>query len=282
MKKLIFVSGAGRGIGQAIALKLSQNNDYIVSGCARTGGDLEKTKSLSGGKVRTTILDVTDFKTVEAWVNGEISGTKATPWGLVTAAGVYGPIGPFVENSFEEWKKATEINVFGTALLVKIFSQKLISGKNEGRIVLLSGGGATQPQPNFSSYGACKAAVVRFGETMAHELKDFKITVNSVAPGAVNTKFTEDLLKAGPGKVGKETYEKVLKQKESGGTSPDKAASLCEYLLSEKSKNITGRLISAVWDNWQSLHEKADELSPSDIYTLRRIIPEDRQKDFSK
>jgi len=282
VKKLIFVSGAGKGIGQAIALKLSEENDYIVCGCARTPSDLEKTKSLSSGKIRTTTLDVTDQKAVEAWLSSEISGTKAEPWGLVTAAGIYGPIGPLVENSFEEWKKATEINVFGTVLLVKLFAQKLIAGKFEGRIVLLSGGGATQPQPNFSSYSTCKAAVVRFGETMAHELRDFKITVNSLAPGAVNTKFTEDLLKAGPAKVGKETYEKVLKQKESGGTSPDKAASLCVYLLSEKAKNITGRLISAVWDNWQNLHAKERDLAGSDIYTLRRIIPEDRQKDFSK
>jgi NAD(P)-dependent dehydrogenase (short-subunit alcohol dehydrogenase family) len=282
MKKLIFISGAGRGIGQAIALKLSENTDYIVCGCARTSSDLEKTESLSNEKIRTQVLDVTDSKGVENWITKEISQTKAAPWGLITAAGVYGPIGPFVENSFEDWKKATEINVFGTALLVKFFTQKLITAKLEGRVILLSGGGATQPQPNFSSYGACKAAVVRFGETIAHELKSFNITVNSVAPGAVNTKFTEDLLKAGPDKVGNETYEKVLKQKESGGTSPDKAASLCSYLLSEKAKNITGRLISAVWDNWENLHEKALELSKSDIYTLRRIIPEDRQKDFSK
>ena len=261
---------------------LADEKEYIVCGCSRTLAELEKTKTLSNGKLRVTTLDVTNFKAVEAWLNDEISQTKATPWGLVTAAGIYGPIGPFVENSFDDWKKAVEINVFGTALLVKLFAQKLISKNLEGRIVLLSGGGATQPQPNFSSYGACKASVVRFGETMAHELKEHKITVNSVAPGAVNTKFTEDLLKAGPDKVGVETYEKVLKQKESGGTSPDKAAALCTYLLSEKAKNITGRLISAVWDPWATLHAKADELSKTDIYTLRRIIPEDRNKDFSK
>jgi len=281
VKKLVFVSGAGRGIGQAIALKLSEDPNYVVSGGSRSLGDLENTKHLSKGKVRTSTVDVSKIDSVTKWVEAEISQVGASPWGLVTAAGVYGPIGPFIENSFEEWKHALEINLFGTAYLAKIFAEKLISRKLSGRIVLLSGGGATQPQPNFSSYGACKSAVVRFGETLAHELLEYKITVNSVAPGAVNTKFTEDLLRAGPQKVGQETYAKVLKQKESGGTSPDKAASLCSYLLSERASEITGRLISAVWDPWQNLHEHTSELNQSDIYTLRRIIPEDRKKDFN-
>jgi len=281
MTKLVYVTGAGRGIGQAIALKLSELN-YLVSGCSRTLSQLNETRKLSGGKIRVTALDVTDPVATAHWMDDEQKATGSIPYGLVTAAGVAGPIGPFVDNSFDDWKKAIEINVFGTALFVKLFAQKLISEKLEGRIVLLSGGGATQPQANFSSYGASKAGVVRFGETMAYELKDHKITVNSVAPGAVNTKFTEDLLKAGPEKAGKETYERVLRQKESGGISSDKAASLTAYLLSEKAKNITGRLISAVWDPWPTLHERADELSKTDIYTLRRIVPEDREVDFSE
>lgn len=279
--KLVFVSGSGRGIGQAIAIKLTQQG-FQVSGCARTSSQLDKTKELCSGKFRGTILDVSDEKAVTEWIKTEEKAVKATPWGLVTAAGVYGPIGPFVDNDWTEWKKALEINLCGTAFMVKTFAKLLLAKKLTGRIALLSGGGATQPQPSFSSYGACKAAVVRFGETMAYELKENKITVNCIAPGAVNTKFTDDLLKAGPDKVGQETYEKVKKQRESGGTSPEKAADLAAYLMSEDAGAITGRLISAVWDPWSTLHTKSGELSKSDIYTLRRIVPEDRGKDWTK
>jgi NAD(P)-dependent dehydrogenase (short-subunit alcohol dehydrogenase family) len=127
--------------------------------------------------------------------------------------------------------------------------------------------------PHFSNYCASKAAVVRFGETIAHEFAPHQITVNSIAPGAVNTKLTEELLKAGPEKAGKNMYEKALQQKESGGTSPDKAADLTSYLLSDQASGITAKLLSAVWDPWPTLHLNTKTLSQSDTYTLRRVVP---------
>lgn len=281
MKKLIFVTGAGRGIGQAIALRLVKE-EFVIAGCSRTLSQLEETKSLSGNKVRISPVDVTDENSVALWIDHEIRETGAEPWGLVSAAGVYGPIGLFTDNSWEEWKDAVEINLFGTALITRLFAKKLMTLKKPGRIVLLSGGGATQPQPRFSSYAASKAAVVRLGETLAHELKPFHITVNSIAPGAVLTKLTEDLIKAGPEKAGKDAYEKALKQREGASAPPEKAAELTAYLLSEKTASITGRLLSAIWDPWATLHETAQHLDKTDIYTLRRIVPEDREKSTAK
>ncbi|MBI3544935.1 MAG: SDR family oxidoreductase, partial [Deltaproteobacteria bacterium] len=116
-------------------------------------------------------------------------------------------------------------------------------------------------------------AVVRFGETLACELEDHGITVNSVAPGAVNTAITDAILKAGPQKSGKALYEKTLKQKESGGTPPGKAAALVSYLMSDLSAPVNGRLISAVWDDWACLHENRDVLDRKDLLTLRRMVP---------
>ncbi len=275
MNRLVFVTGCGRGIGQAIALHL-QKNGFTVSGCSRSLGQLEETSKLSDGKIRVSGIDVTDEKKLESWFDYEISNTEATPWGLVTAAGVYGPIGNFTENSWAKWKESLEINLYGTILACKFFTQNLIKRNLPGRIVLLSGGGATRPLPNFSSYCATKAAVVRFGETIAYELESKKITVNSIAPGAINTQLTEELIKAGPQKAGKEMYDNALKQKETGGTAPLKAAELTTYLMGENGGSITGKLISAVWDPWGNLH-KDSNLDKSDIYTLRRIVPKDRQ-----
>jgi NAD(P)-dependent dehydrogenase (short-subunit alcohol dehydrogenase family) len=275
-QKKVFVTGAGRGIGQAIALKLASEN-FIVCGSARTLSELETTQKLSHGKIRIQTADVTDKKSINTWLEKEFNESTGVPYGLINAAGVQGPVGVFTENSFDEWKACIEINLFGSALVTQLFSQKLIAKKLPGSIVLLSGGGATASRPYFSSYGASKTAVVRLVETLSDELREHQIIVNSIAPGAINTKLTEDVLKAGPEKIGKKNYDEVLKQKASGGNDIRKPAELSAYLMSEEARVITGKLISAVWDPWPTLHEKAKALQ-SDIFTLRRIVPEDRPK----
>jgi 3-oxoacyl-[acyl-carrier protein] reductase len=145
-----------------------------------------------------------------------------------------------------------------------------------GKIIILSGGGATKPLPHLSAYAASKAAVVRFAETLAEEVKDFHIDVNTVAPGALNTRLLDEILTAGPEKVGQAFYDQSIKQKQNGGTALDVGASLCTFLAAAESDGITGRLLSAVWDPWQQLPEKWAALKNSDVYTLRRITPEDR------
>lgn len=121
MKKLVYVTGAGRGIGRAIALKLAKAG-FIVTGCARTLTELEQTRSQSNNQIRIAKVDVTDLAQLESWFKGEEKETEATPWGLVTAAGIYGAIGPFVESSWEEWRRGIEVNLYGTAMAVKVFS----------------------------------------------------------------------------------------------------------------------------------------------------------------
>ncbi|EKD71378.1 MAG: dehydrogenase [uncultured bacterium] len=151
-----------------------------------------------------------------------------------------------------------------------------------GKIIILSGGGATKPMPNLSAYAASKAGVVRFAETLAEEVSNFNIDVNSVAPGALNTRLLQEILEAGPEKVGQDFYHASLKQQQSGGTSLDVGAKLCVFLASKESDGITGRLLSAVWDPWQKLPTMIDELKKSDIYTLRRIVPADRNQHWDE
>jgi 3-oxoacyl-[acyl-carrier protein] reductase len=154
--------------------------------------------------------------------------------------------------------------------------------RGAGKIVNLSGGGATAPLPRLSAYAASKAAVVRFTETLAEELRGTGVDVNAVAPGALNTRLLDEVLEAGPEKVGKAFYERSLKQKAEGGAPLEKGAALCAFLLSTESDGITGRLLSAVWDPWAELPARRAELEKSDIYTLRRIVPKDRGKDWGE
>ena len=101
------------------------------------------------------------------------------------------------------------------------------------------------------------------------------MTVNAVAPGPMNTRMLDEVLAAGPEKASREYAAAVARARE-GGVPPAAAAALIAWLASDASEAITGRLLSAVWDGWEQLADRADVLDGSDIYTLRRIVPRDR------
>jgi 3-oxoacyl-[acyl-carrier protein] reductase len=196
---------------------------------------------------------------------------------LICNAGIYGPMGPIDGVEWDDWVQALNVNLCGAVFCCRAVLPHFRARKH-GKIILLSGGGATKPTPFLSAYAASKAALVRFGETLAEEIKSDHIDVNSVAPGALNTRLLEEVLQAGPERVGQAFYQQSVAQKESGGVPLQTGASLCAFLASAESDGITGRLISAVWDPWHELRDRRDELTASDIYTLRRIVPEDRGK----
>ena len=194
---------------------------------------------------------------------------------LVNNAGIYGPKGLIEDVDWADWINTIEINLFGSIKLCR----KLIPifrNQSYGKIIQLSGGGATNPLPRLSAYAVSKAGIVRFSETIAEELRGTGIDVNAIAPGALNTRMLDEILSSDPAVVGENFYEKAIKQKQAGGTSLDLGADLAVYLASSMSDGVTGKLISAVWDDWSHFHEYLMELNGSDIYTLRRIVPEDR------
>jgi 3-oxoacyl-[acyl-carrier protein] reductase len=120
---------------------------------------------------------------------------------------------------------------------------------------------------------------VRFAETLAEELREDHIDVNAIAPGALNTRLLDEVLAAGPERVGQAFYERSLKQREQGGTPLERGADLAVFLGAAASDGITGKLLSAVWDPWEALPERLEELR-GDVYTLRRIVPKDRGMDW--
>jgi NAD(P)-dependent dehydrogenase (short-subunit alcohol dehydrogenase family) len=128
----------------------------------------------------------------------------------------------------------------------------------------------------LSAYAASKAAVIRFIETLAEETRAYHIDVNAVAPGALNTRMLDEFLAAGPEAMGAAFHERSLRQKQEGGVPLCKGADLAVFLGSSLSDGITGKLISAVWDPWNTLPSHLDDLNGTDVYTLRRITPEDR------
>lgn len=272
------ITGANQGLGFEIAKHFIQAGAKVML-CARNATKLaEAAQSLQtsfpDAKILTQVCDVSNLYDINALANKTIAefGTLDI---LVANAGIYGTKGPIEEIDWEEWSRAIDINLKGTVLQCRAVLPHFKKNRY-GKIIILSGGGATKPMPFLSAYAASKAAVVRFAETLAEEVKTFNIDVNAIAPGALNTRLLDEILTAGPEKVGHVFYEQSLKQKDNGGTSLDIGASLCVFLASSASDGITGRLISAVWDPWKKLPDYLEQLKNSDIYTLRRIVPNDR------
>jgi 3-oxoacyl-[acyl-carrier protein] reductase len=280
LKNLVtVVTGASQGLGKAIARAFVGEGAHVAL-CARdpkliseAAADLKRLAS-AGQQIFDSACDVSVEDDVEKFFD-EIRRRLGPVNVLVNNAGVYGPKGESEKVEFQEWARALEINLYGPFLPCR-FAIRQMKELRRGKIINLSGGGATVPLPRLSSYAASKAAVVRLTETLAEELREFSVDVNAIAPGALNTRLLQEILSAGPGAVGKEFYERSLKQRDSGGVPLEKAARLCVYLASEMSDGITGKLISAQWDPWENLHEFRAQLAKSDVYTLRRIVPEDR------
>ena len=270
------VTGASRGLGLAIARALAVAGARVLL-CARDEdalADAVETLDREGLDVVGEVGDVSRPDHAERLVTTAVERFGALQI-LVNNAGIYGPKGTVETAAWDEWVKTIEVNLFGSVLMSRAVLPHFRRA-GYGKIVQLSGGGATAPLPYFSAYAASKAAVVRFAETLAHEVRNSGIDVNAVAPGALNTRMLDEVIEAGPDTVGADFYQRALSQQEGGGTPLELAASLTVRLCSAESDGISGRLISAVWDSWESLVSNKETLSESDVYTLRRIVPEDR------
>jgi len=277
--KIAIITGANQGLGLEIARKYVSAGASVVM-CARNGDLLlkvreELARELVAGQVIEAIpVDVSDPKSVEQLVEAVIQRFGRIDI-LVNNAGIYGPMGPIEAVDWADWIQAIEINLFGSILMCRAVLP-VMKEQQRGKIIQLSGGGATNPMPNISAYAVSKAAIVRFAETLAEEVRAFNIDVNAIAPGALNTRMLDEVLAAGPEKVGQAFFDRSIKQKESGGAGLDQGTDLALFLASAASDGITGKLISAVWDNWEHWPEHFDELNSSDVYTLRRIAGRDR------
>ena len=265
--KTILVTGGTRGIGKVIAEHFLELN-YNVVVCSRTPKSCDQSEqffSSYGDQVLILQADVSNENDVVELVNKTLSKYKKIDV-LINNAGIYGPIGSFIDNDMKHWLEAMNINMLGVLRLCRNVVPHMIEN-NFGRIINISGGGATKPMPMYSAYSASKAAVVRFTETIALELEKFNITVNAIAPGFIATDIHKETIKAKEEVVG-EFYHQTQAQLSKGGDDPRKTAKLIEHLASDDCK-ITGKLISAIYDDWQDLYELTDV--NKDIFTLRRV-----------
>jgi 3-oxoacyl-[acyl-carrier protein] reductase len=278
------VTGASLGLGAEIAERFVAEGAAVML-CARNRVELEAQQArLAAAYPRARIgihrADVSVRDEVDSLFDAAMSAFGKIDI-VVNNAGVYGPMGSIDTIDWDEWVQAIAINLNGLVYC----SRKAVEAfkpNRYGKIVNLSGGGATNPLPGISAYAASKAAVVRFTETLALELKEFGIDVNAIAPGALATRLTDQLIAAGPDRVGAQLHERMAKVQADGGTPLGVGASLCVYLASAESDGLTGRLIAAQWDPWPFADAIKAKIDASDIYTLRRIVPADRGEPWDK
>lgn len=273
------ITGASLGFGAAVAETFVGEGASVLL-CARSAGPLDDTARMLRAKaspdqiIAAQACDVTREHEVDDLIAHALELFSHVD-ALINNAGVYGPLGPIETVDWTQWKAAIDANLLGTVYPCRVLVPHFKS-RGYGKIVNLSGGGATSPLPRVSAYAASKAAVVRFTETLAEELKGTGIDVNAIAPGVLDTRLTRQLLDAGPQTVGEALYGRVSKLAAGGETTIRKGAELCVYLCSAQSDGLSGKLIAAPWDPWPFSPEHRADLEGSDIFTLRRILPKDR------
>jgi len=270
------ITGASRGLGARIASAYWEAGANLML-VARTESALKQVAAelpqLDDQRVVTCVADLSDAQAPEQ-IMVEARKTFDRLDVLVNNAGSQGPIGPVWKNDWQAWRATLQVNLFAPVALCRL-CVPWMAQQRHGKIINISGGGATAPRANFSAYATAKVGLVRFSETLADETRKLGIAVNCIAPGAMDTAMLAAIAEAGPEVAGQREYDLAIKARTSGASVMERAAALCVFLASSASDGITGKLISAVWDAWEEFPNHLQDLK-TDVYTLRRIVPKER------
>ena len=265
-EQAVLITGAGRGIGKRLAIGFAAEGAHVGL-LARSQAELELAKleiEHAGGTALRIRTDVRDYDQMCAAVDRMRSAFGAVHV-LIAAAAIQGPIGPLAEAKPRAWAETVETNLIGTMHACRAVLPQMVE-RRRGKIIVIGGGGAATPRPQFSAYAASKAAVVRFVETVAEEVRDYNVQMNCLAPGGTYTHMTDEILSSGERAGGREIQE-AERVRLTGGTHPEKQIQLALFLASERSNHISGKLIH-VNDDWKRLER--ENMNP-EAYTLRRL-----------
>jgi len=231
-----------------------------------------------GVQVLTNKTNITDENNVKDMVEKAISEFGKVDI-LINNAAIIGPMGEISDIDTEDFFATIRNNIGGTIFCTKAVLpyMKINHG---GCIINLSGGGALYPLPYYDAYSASKASIVRLTENFAIEFEKYKISVTALSPGAVNTKMFEEQLKANKSSIGENNWKALQDRLKEGGDSIEKAPELALFIASNARPELNGKVISAIWDDWEMIADNAEKIIDSDIFNMRRIVPNDRNIDL--
>jgi 3-oxoacyl-[acyl-carrier protein] reductase len=244
LQGVALVTGGGRGIGASIARELTDAG-MRVAVTGRTADQIEAVAAEIGGLA--LVGDVSRREDVERWV--ERTEAELGPIDLLAANAGIGHRGTTWEAPVEDWWHVLEVNLLGVHLCCRTTIPRMLE-RERGRIVITGSGAAYLPGIRETAYPASKAAVCRYGETLALELAG-RIPVFFFSPGLVRTEMTGD-------------YPDDLPW-----TPPELAPQLVRVLASGRADALAGRYLHAEHDDVEELIGRADELVAKDLNAIR-------------
>ena len=236
-----FVTGGGRGVGAGIARALAYDGWPVIVG-ARSRDQITAVANEIGG--RAVEVDVSNRESVEQ-AFAEAGDVEL----LVANAGIGNQDGSTWDVDPDDWWRVLEVNVLGVHLCCRAVIPGMLE-RGSGRIVITGSGAAYLPGASHTAYPASKAAVCRYGETLANELRG-RIPVFFFSPGLVKTEMTSSIGDNAP------------------WTPPELAPQLVRVLASGRADALAGRYIHAEHDDIEDLIARAEEIEREDLNTIR-------------
>jgi 3-oxoacyl-[acyl-carrier protein] reductase len=244
--QVALVTGGGRGIGRNIALELAAAGARVAV-AARSADEIRETAEEGGGLAIE--CDVSNRESVERMVARAES--ELGPLDLLVAnAGISIDEHAAWEVEPADWWHVFEVNVLGVYLCCRAVIPGMLA-RGGGRIVNVASGAAYLPGSGSTAYGASKAAVHRFSETLANQLEPHGIPVFSISPGLVRTRMTDDFGDDAP------------------WTPPELAPRLVRALASGRLDRLAGRYLHAEHDDIDDLAARAEEIVANDLNAIR-------------
>jgi 3-oxoacyl-[acyl-carrier protein] reductase len=244
--QVVLITGGGRGIGRGIAQELADAGARVAVS-ARTVAQVEEVARETGGLA--VAADVSDRATVEALV-AEVERELGPIDALVNNAGIVVWEQHTWEVDPDDWWHVFEVNVLGAYLCTRAVLPGMLE-RGSGRIVNTGSGAGYLPGSSSTAYSASKAALYRFGDTLAVQLADTPVRVFTISPGLVRTEMTEVFGEDAP------------------WTPHELAPQLVRVLLSGRADALAGRYLHAEHDDIEDLIRRGDEIQNEDLNAIR-------------
>jgi 2-hydroxycyclohexanecarboxyl-CoA dehydrogenase len=241
MASVALVTGAGRGIGRAVALRLARDGVAIgvVDLDPRTATAVAEEIAAGSGRAVGVAADVSDLARVRAAV-GEVERALGPVDVLVNNAG-WDRLEPFVENDPALWDRLIAVNLKGVLYVTRSVLDGMIA-RRQGRVVSIASDAARVGSTGEAVYAACKAGIIGFSKTLARELARHAITVNVVCPGPTDTALLAEVMAGEQGARVLRGMERAIPLGRLG--TPEDVAGAVAYFASAEAAYVTGQVLS--------------------------------------
>ncbi len=243
----VLVTGASRGIGRHVAVRFARRDAHV--GLIARGEGIHETADIIGNEthaypVRADVTREADVERAVAEVVDAFGGLDC----VVNNAGIAGPTAPVEQVDLEDWEKTLRTNVTGSFLVAKHAVEPLRESPG-GRIINIASVGGKHPYPNRAPYAASKMAMIGLGRTLAFELGEDDVTVNTVCPGPVEGDRIEAVIEKQAEQLGM-SREEVRREIYTGNlplgemVTPDDVADLVLFLAGPGGDHVTAQDIN--------------------------------------